>query len=280
MDYSSYDDLFTGKRTIYHSGSPRYGFGKFHIVIDKTKSNYTLLDSNFQIIDSIHTNPIAYFFTKKFKLSAFKRDTKSELRKYVKKCRLIKQKPDSQIVKMFKDMCFYIDLCPDANPNILELLRRNVTNLNKTYVNYQTASAEYLRELAKLTEGDPSLLPFDINFATSSHSIIGNHKYISNSFISPTDNYISDFVLLQNEQDYEREKLIQSHSYCEGEGKPKYKSERAKNLFQNQAFPYTYNASNYAKANSSHSKTSSKTYQKNAVRRRKRIYYAQDDFTL
>lgn len=59
---------------------------------------------------------------------------------------------------MHTSIKFYLWLCPDADYNILELLRKNITKINPYYKNYQTACYEYLKELTQLKEADPNNL--------------------------------------------------------------------------------------------------------------------------
>ena len=112
---------------------------------------------------------------------------------------------------MHRDIKFYINICPDADYYILELIRKHLTNLNHNYLNYQTACAEYLRELAKLYDGDPDLIPFDINFETSDNLLWKDHKYISNTFVSLSNNPVEDFRKIKKSSPRIRNEYLISH---------------------------------------------------------------------
>lgn len=150
-----------------------------HIVIDPDSGNYTLLDSKLNIVDTMHTESLFSFFTQGPKLRKFNKQLKSDFKKYKKMCN--KNMPiDPNFKKMYKLTKYYLKLCPDADYQILELIRNNITKINPTYANYQTACAEYLYELAQLRDGDPDKMPFDINFCCD--KINSNHSYISYRF--------------------------------------------------------------------------------------------------
>lgn len=187
--------------------------GNPHIVIDKSRSKYVLLDQYLHEVDSQSQYPMFTILTRGYKLRRFKSQLKKDLRAYKKKCKILKTKPDKGFLKMHKDINFYLNICPDADYNILELLRRNITKLNPKYHNYQSACAEYLRELARLYDGNPDLLPVDINFATANNHLSGRHKYISNSFISPGDEFIKDFSAAYIQPHSERDNFIRSYAY-------------------------------------------------------------------
>lgn len=195
---------------------------KPHIVINQSRSKYYILDEYLTEIDSQEQLSPFLMFTRKHKLRKFKAQLRKDLRAYKKKCRLLKVKPDKGFLKMHKDINFYLSICPDADYNILELLRRNITRLNPKYHNYQSACAEYLRELARLHDGNPDLLPFDINFATDNNKLSSNHKYISNTFVAPFSNFLEVFKNISFKTPSKREKFIISHSY--EPYKPEYNS--------------------------------------------------------
>ncbi|MBQ3408065.1 MAG: hypothetical protein IJH12_02525 [Clostridia bacterium] len=186
---------------------------KPHIVIDESRSKYVLLDANLTEIDVQTQMPVFSFITRKYKLKKFRLQLKKDLKKYKRKCRILKTKPDKGFLKMNKDIQFYLSICPDADYNILELLRRNITKVDTRYHNYQSACAEYLRELAKLYDGNPALLPFDINFATENNKLHSKHKYISNTFISKVGDVVENFKLICSKSKKEREQFIESHTY-------------------------------------------------------------------
>lgn len=197
---------------------PEPSSDKPHIVINKYRTYYALLDCNFNIIDSISVNPISSFvlrFSRKFK---FKRTLHADLKQYKKACkvRYVKPRkkiirPNKKIIKMHKEMSDNLKLCPDADFYILQLLRRNITNLSLDFNNYQTACALYLQELSKLNDGDPDQLPFDINFATSDNRLCIDHKYISNTFISNSKDAVNDFIKAYQKPISQRDKFLMEH---------------------------------------------------------------------
>ncbi|MBR2704208.1 MAG: hypothetical protein IKE91_01930 [Clostridia bacterium] len=186
---------------------------KPHIVINQSKSRYYLLDANLTEIDSQKQSSLFIIFTRKHKLKKFKAQLKRDLKAYKKKCKFYGSKPDKGFLRMYKDIRFYLSICPDADYNILELLRRNISNLDSRYHNYQAACAEYLRELAKLQDGNPDLLPFDINFATDNNRISSLHKYISNSYFAPFGDFLEIFKDISHKPTDEREEFLRSHAY-------------------------------------------------------------------
>lgn len=206
---------------------------KPHIVINSNQSTYTLLDANLNEVAVQKQIPFINYIFRGYTLGKFKRQLKIDLKKYKKTCALRHVEPDSKFLKMHEDIIFYLKICPDADYCILELLRKSFQKTNMGYSNYQTACAEYLRELAKLDEGNPSLMPFDINYATSTGTINSNHKYISNAFISFSGDPVQQFKSLMKKPLSERHKYLESfstyridpiHSYL---NKSKYKSSRA-----------------------------------------------------
>lgn len=166
----------------------------FHIVVEPNTGMYALLDSKLQTVDIVYRNfesPTLNFIFRRFELHKFKKLLKSDLKSYKKDCKKNYDYVSYDFFNMYKKMFYYLKLCPDADYQILKLLRRNVTFLNSNYSNYQTACAEYLRELAKFENGDACNLPFDINFATDNIGY-NNHKYISNVF-GKSDDPIKSF---------------------------------------------------------------------------------------
>lgn len=153
---------------------------KSHIIID-THGNYFLLDSKLQIIDTIYTNPILNIITKKHNLRTFRKQLNSDFKKYKKHCKKSNITMDSDFVNMHKAMKYYLKLCPDADYNILDLIRLNFYKMDSSYENYQSMCAEYLHELAKTTYGNLDNMPFGIYFSTDDY-VTNNHKYISYQF--------------------------------------------------------------------------------------------------
>lgn len=180
-----------------HTNSQLQGGRKFHIVIDQNSGNYTLLDSYLNIVDSIDSNPLFSFFTQKYKLHKFKKQLRRDFKSYIKSCHTNNQVPDSNFKDMYKKTKFYLSICPDADYQILELLRNNVTKMNPNYANYQTACAEYLYELAQYRDGDPDNMPFDINFCCD--KIDNKHSYIAYQF-SPSPDPVQTFKTLYKQR--------------------------------------------------------------------------------
>lgn len=186
---------------------------KPHIVINKYKTYYALLDANFNLIDSISIDPISSFILKFSHRFEFKRMLRTDLAAYKKACKARHIKPSKKIKQMHKEMLYNLKLCPDADFYILQLLRRNITKLNPEFSNYQTACALYLQELSMLHDGDPDQLPFDINFATSDNRIYIDHKYISNTFISNSKDVITDFRKAYQIPISKRDKFLKEHRF-------------------------------------------------------------------
>lgn len=196
---------------------------KPHIVINKYKTYYALLDRNFNVIDSISTDPISSFILKLSHRLEFKRMLRADLSAYKKACKARHRKPSKKIKEMHKDMLYNLKLCPDADCYILQLLRRNITKLNPDFNNYQTACALYLQELSKLHDGDPDQLPFDINFATSDNRIYIDHKYISNTFISDSKDVATDFRKAYQKPISQRDKFLAEHRWTVPKAPEKFK---------------------------------------------------------
>lgn len=199
----------------HYSVAPIYEDKKFHIVINKSKTLYTLLDQHLQIVDTISVNPIFNFFGKFYKIKKFKSRINSDFKTYRKRFGTTNIEDYKKLKKLHKDILFYLDLCPDVDCNILELLRRNVTKVDYNYSNYHTSCAEYLHELAKLFDGNPDVLPFDINFATSDNILTSNHKYISNSFLSSSDNAVNDYISIYQNSQSQREQFLEEHRWTD-----------------------------------------------------------------
>lgn len=153
---------------------------KSHIIIDG-RGNYFLLDSKLQVLDSVYTNPVINFITKKHNLRTFKQQLNSDFKKYKRHCKKANIPIDTDFAYMHKRMKYYLDLCPDADYNILELIRQNAHNMDSSYINYQSMCAEYLHELAKKTYGNLDNMPFGIYFSTSDY-VTSDHKYIAYQF--------------------------------------------------------------------------------------------------
>lgn len=187
----------------------------FHFVIDTFSGDYTLLDSKLNIIDIAHCNPFLKLFTRKHNLRKFKKQLNQDLKNYKKSCKYNNIKPNKNFIRTNKNIKFYLWLCPDADYNILELLRRNVAKLNCSYKNYQFACEKYLHELANLQDGDPSVLPFDINIATIDGLCSNSHSYISNIFKrsgATIQDFIDSYHRYNDELD-SSSRQYKSHSY-------------------------------------------------------------------
>lgn len=123
----------------------------------------------------------------------FKRELNSDFKKYEKNCRFNCKKCDPNIKKMIRSMKFYLWLCPDADYNILELLRKNITKIDPHYNYYQTACYEYLRELAHFNNSDPDNLGFDITLATIDGISSSHHRYFCN-VIKRSNSTVTDYI--------------------------------------------------------------------------------------
>lgn len=196
-----------------HKSSPQSSEYKPHIVIGNFGRHY-LLDKHLHVIDTADSYPVIGYLARAHNLRKFKRQLKRDLKSYKQHCRAMHQSPDQKFIKMHKDIRFYLELCPDADYCILELLRKHITKLDSNYSNYQTACAEYLRELAKYSDGDPDLLPFDINYATLDNYTCKNHRFIANTFVSFSDP-VDDFRQICKAAPDKREEFLTSHRETE-----------------------------------------------------------------
>lgn len=194
----SQNSSFQKKRSEDTSNNYEYASNtqnkRSHFVIDTLTGDYTLLDSNYNIVDTAHCNPIISFFKRRINRYKFKKQLKLDLKIYKNNCKYNNKKPNSNFVNMNRSIKFYLWLCPDADYNILELLRKNITKIDSNYPNYQTACHDYLKELAQLKYGDPSNLGFDINLATIDGATSSNHSYISNILIR-SKSTVSDYIM-------------------------------------------------------------------------------------
>lgn len=172
-----------------------------HFVIDTLTGDYSLLDSNYKVVDTAHTNPFLKFFTKKYHLRVFKKQLKSDFKNYKMRCKLHNKKISPELKKINRQIKFYLWFCPDADYNILELLRKNITKINPNYPNYQVACRDYLKELAHLKEGNANNLGFDINLATIDGLSGSNHRYISNIMVR-SDSTVNDYIKTKKPQHY------------------------------------------------------------------------------
>lgn len=220
---SVYIDNSLSKSTVKNNSSK----AKAHIIIDKF-GLYYLLDSNFNVIETVITNSLFDLFFKSYNLRKFKKQLTNDLMIYKKKCKLANIRPNHHFLKMHRDIKFYLNICPDADYHILEFIRKHITELDSNYSNYQTACAEYLRELAKLYDGNPDILPFDINYATSDNNMCKDHKYISNTFVSFSNNPVEDFISIRKFPQNIRENYLVSHRLTIPEPNPvsNYTSQR------------------------------------------------------
>lgn len=179
---------------------------KPQIVIDPRSGSYTILDSHLNTVGKRQSNPYFKFFTRHFKQKKFKKQLHKDYKNYVRYCKKNKIKQDKNFKKMHDKMSFYLWLCPDADYDILELLRKYITKINPNYKNYQTACAEYLHELARSSTAEPENMPFDINIAEEDMSGNG-HKYIANCFgrcKEPVETFIN---MMSDSSEKEREEF-------------------------------------------------------------------------
>lgn len=218
---AEYNNTYTRMSTTYTDSRSYLS----HIVIDPDSGNYTLLDNQLNVIDSMHSNPLFSFFTQHHKLKKFKKQLKKDFKSYKKSCRKNNKKPNPDFKKMFGLTKYYLKLCPDADYQILELLRNNITRIHPSYANYQTACAEYLYELTQFRDGDPSKLPFDINFCCD--KISSYHSYISYRF-DPAPDPVQRFKTLYSKK-YNLQSEFQSNIRYESKA-PNSKFSKVRNV--------------------------------------------------
>lgn len=155
---------------------------KCHIVIDH-KGNYYLLDCYLDIVDEKHINPLIKKITKKRDLKNFKNQVKIDFKRYQNMCKSKNIDIDSNIKTIFHKLNFFLFICPDADYQILSLIRENITKINSSYKNYFTACLEYLEAL--VFPEDKNMMPIDINYSCKSYFddlVMGNHEKIANVF--------------------------------------------------------------------------------------------------
>ena len=177
-------------KTLSNSFDNTYNNSKFHIIIDTYTGNYTLLDQNMNVVDTLHKNYIWHILIGKHLLKKFKKILKKDFRLYKKECRHKKIHIDKNLKSINKYIKYYLSLCPDADYYILELLRRNTTKVNPSYGNYQTACAQYLHELA-VDIPHPERMPFDL-FYICNDLIYSNHRAIATP-LARSNNPIENF---------------------------------------------------------------------------------------
>ena len=161
----------------------------------KIRDEFKFLDFASIVFLSAKTycNPIRYHFINRYKLHKFKKELKRDYKDYKKDCKRKKIPLDDDLKKSYKAIKFYIWFCPDANFNILELLKNNITKTDSKYKNYQSACYDYLHELASLKYGDPEKMGFDIVLATLDGLSGSNHRYISDIIVR-SNNTVNDYI--------------------------------------------------------------------------------------
>lgn len=182
-----------------------YDNSKFHIVIDPRKGNYSLLNNELQLVDTIHKNRISNFFLKHFYLNKFKKQLDKDYRTYKKLCKKNKIPLDSSLKKINEHIKYCLSLCPDADYQILELLRNNIGKVAPSYGNYQTACAQYLHELA-VDFPYPSRMPFDLNYACD--VLTNHHRHIASTFgysDNPVDTFRKYYLKMSSKEPTQKE---------------------------------------------------------------------------
>ena len=111
-----------------------------HFVIDGN-GNYYLLNSKLDLVDQLRSNRVENFFLRKYNLSQFKKQLKSDLKTYKSNCKKSHTTPNYDITRIYRKIKLYLFLCPDADYQILTLLRKNITKVNSNYTNYFVACA-------------------------------------------------------------------------------------------------------------------------------------------
>ena len=178
---------------------------KPHIVIDPFDGKYMLLDDNYEMVGyPIYSNPILNFFTKKFKMLKFRGKLNADLKAYKTYCANNHRGKNYQFLKINKLIKRYLWLCPDADYNILELLRNNYIKANPDYCNYQLACAEYLYELCHFTSSNKHRIPFDINYACTKDSLLvnPNHRALA-YFFGKTNTPIETYKQIKEREENE-----------------------------------------------------------------------------
>lgn len=190
---------------------------KPHLIIDTYSGEYTLLNSNYNVVAKTYCNPRLYHFINRYKLHKFKKELKRDYRNYKKDCKRKKFPIDKDLKRLYKAIKFYIWLCPDANFNILELLKNNITKTESRYKNYPSACHDYLHELANLKYGDPKKMGFDIILATLDGSSESTHRYISNTIVR-SNNTTNDYIKAHQVSPSPRQQINNSYTM------PRYES--------------------------------------------------------
>ena len=189
--YSQSSSQHSQKTHTVNHNPPQYL--KPHLIIDTYSGEYTLLNSNYNVVAKTYCNPILYHFINRYRLHKFKKELKRDYKDYKKDCKRKKIPLDDDLKKSYKAIKFYIWFCPDANFNILELLKNNITKTDSKYKNYQSACYDYLHELASLKYGDPEKMGFDIVLATLDGLSGSNHRYISDIIVR-SNNTVNDYI--------------------------------------------------------------------------------------
>ena len=134
--YSQSSSQHSQKTHTVNHNPPQYL--KPHLIIDTYSGEYTLLNSNYNVVAKTYCNPILYHFINRYKLHKFKKELKRDYKDYKKDCKRKKIPLDDDLKKSYKAIKFYIWFCPDANFNILELLKNNITK-TPSFVHYTSS---------------------------------------------------------------------------------------------------------------------------------------------
>lgn len=180
-----------------------FNMSKPHILIDH-KGNYYFIDCNLKLVDRISAHPILSFFARKFNYLSFRSQIRSDFSNYKRKSpRLINR----NIKEAYKKLKFYLELCPDADFQILQLLRNNIQKVNPSCPHYLIACAQYLHELA-CTFPDKDAVPFNLTYMCQGNFddlVVGYHRDFAN-VLPKSDNALSDYTAHLSKEIYEENK--------------------------------------------------------------------------
>ena len=82
--YSQSSSQHSQKTHTVNHNPPQYL--KPHLIIDTYSGEYTLLNSNYNVVAKTYCNPILYHFINRYKLHKFKKELKRDYKDYKKDC--------------------------------------------------------------------------------------------------------------------------------------------------------------------------------------------------
>lgn len=163
---------------------------KAHIIVDH-RGNYYMLDKNLRVVAQEHSLPISNFLKRKFNLIKFRITMSRDLRMYKK---TYKRRTNPEVIRAYKDLKLFLKLCPDADYQILKLLKDNITIIDTKCPHYFVACAEYLDELSS-DYPDINNIPFNLNYLCEGlfdDLTTGYHRCISN-ILPKSDNPVQEY---------------------------------------------------------------------------------------